>query len=478
MLFNSLHYAFFLPLVVMGYFAFPARLRWMLLLAASYYFYMCWRPAYAVLIVTSTTVDFAMARTMAGTDRPGLRRGLLATSLIVNLGLLFFFKYYNLFAFTTNEMLGWTETPAAVPALDLLLPVGISFYTFQSLSYTIDVFRRQRPPERHFGYYALYVSFFPQLVAGPIERSDHLLPQLKTPQRFQPENIEDGLKLLLWGYFKKLVIADRLALYVNHVYGHSDAASSGQLVLATYLFAFQIYCDFSGYSDIATGSAQLMGYRFRANFRQPYLSANIREFWSRWHISLSTWFRDYVYLPLGGSHCSLKLWIRNIMVVFLLSGLWHGANWTFVVWGGLHAGYYLIHRLYSWCRPRRIGEPRGWFARGMSVIVTFHAVLLAWVFFRAGSVGQAGQILRRIATEGWRMTQGVQIPGFGSYELGVGLAAICLLLAVERFGAEDFRGLLQHRPQPVRWAFYYAVVLAVLNLGMFNNPQQFIYFQF
>jgi len=479
MLFNSLQFVFFLPVVVALFFLTPHRLRWVLLLAASYYFYMCWKPAYAILLVVSTVVDYVCALGLENARRTWLRWSLLATSLAVNLGLLFVFKYYQLFAVTTNELLGLASTPAAIPLLDLLLPVGISFYTFQTLSYTIDVFRRQRPAERHFGLFALYVSFFPQLVAGPIERSDNLLPQFRQQQRFSPVNIEDGLKLVLWGYFKKLVIADRLAVYVDQVYSASEVASSGQLMLATYLFAFQIYCDFSGYTDIAIGAAQMMGYTFRPNFRSPYLAQNIQDFWSRWHISLSTWFRDYVYVPLGGSAVAASRWAFNIAVVFLISGLWHGANWTFVVWGGLHAAYYLIYRGYRRMRSgrRSASLASGSVSHALSVAVTFHAVLVAWVFFRAASLAAAVGILTRMLPGGWR-TAPADIVGFGRFDLIVGVMAIAFLMTVEILQGHDLRQFLAQRPRPMRWGFYYAVVLLIVNFGMFHNPQQFIYFQF
>lgn len=342
MLFNSLEFLLFFPVVVALYFATPARYRWILLLAASYYFYAAWKAEYLVLIIGSTVVDYWAGLRMGRHETRTGRRPFLIASVVTNLGVLFTFKYFNFFNDSVRAVLDRANIFYDVPAFELLLPVGISFYTFQSLSYSIDVYRGQKTPERHLGIFALYVAFFPQLVAGPIERSTHLLPQFFEQHRFEYDRAVDGLRLILWGFFKKLVIADRLAIYVNEVYGNPGAHSGGAIALATYFFAFQIYCDFSGYSDIAIGSARVMGYDLMDNFRRPYFAKSIREFWSRWHISLSTWFRDYVYVPLGGSRVATWVWYSNLMIVFLVSGLWHGANWTFVVWGGLHGTYMVV----------------------------------------------------------------------------------------------------------------------------------------
>ncbi|MCE7945771.1 MAG: MBOAT family protein, partial [Chlorobi bacterium CHB1] len=308
MLFHSLEFIIFFPVVVAIYFLAPLRFRQFFLLLASYYFYMCWKAEYAVLILLSTGIDYVAALHMHKTSGRG-----------------------NIFY--------------EFPLFDILLPVGISFYTFQTLSYTIDVYRSEKTPERNFIKFALYVTFFPQLVAGPIERSTRLLPQFDHEHKFDANRVVSGLRLMLWGFFKKLVIADRLALYVNEVYNNPADYTGLPVIIATYFFAFQIYCDFSAYSDIAIGAARVLGFDLMKNFRQPYLAQSIGEFWKRWHISLSTWFRDYLYIPLGGNRVSRLRWYVNLMAVFLISGLWHGANWTFVVWGALHGSYFVLSLL-------------------------------------------------------------------------------------------------------------------------------------
>ncbi|MEM1270711.1 MAG: MBOAT family protein, partial [Bacteroidota bacterium] len=431
MFFNSVEFLIFFPVVVGLYFATPHRFRWILLLAASYYFYMAWEPAYALLIAGSTVVDYFTARAMGSRATKRERRPFLWLSLAANLGLLGYFKYANFFAGSLNALRVLPE----VPYHDFLLPVGISFYTFQTLSYTIDVYRGARDAERHFGIFALYVSFFPQLVAGPIERSTRLLPQFFEHYGFDYERVASGLRLMLWGFFKKVVIADHVATYVDVVY-NSPADHTGLTVwIATYFFAFQIYCDFSGYSDIAIGTARVMGYELMDNFRRPYFSKSIAEFWRRWHISLSTWFRDYVYIPLGGNRVSKGRWYANLMIVFLVSGLWHGANWTFVVWGGLH-GLYLVVGLVTqpardqaWSRvvsnqqlQRMSFLPSGATVRKwVAVFVTFHLVVLAGVFFRAANVGEAWLLLGNMFQAGPMLPA---LPVFGNFELLLAFAGI------------------------------------------------------
>ena len=321
MLFNSFEYFLFFPIVAMLYFGVPQRLRWVLLLAASYFFYMCWKPGYLLLIVASTLVDYWAGLGIGRATSVSGKRGYLAVSLTANLGLLFFFKYYNFFSDSLREFSRLWGGTLDIPHSDFLLPVGISFYTFQTLSYTIEVYRGNKEPERHLGIFALYVAFFPQLVAGPIERAQRLLPQFREKHEFVYDRVVSGLKLIAWGLFKKVVIADRLAGVVDVVYGNVDAHSGPAFVVATVAFAFQIFCDFSGYTDIAIGSARVMGFELMTNFRRPYFAASIPDFWRRWHISLSTWFRDYVYVPLGGSRVSRSRWYGNLFIVFLVSGL-------------------------------------------------------------------------------------------------------------------------------------------------------------
>ncbi|MEE8405086.1 MAG: MBOAT family O-acyltransferase, partial [candidate division Zixibacteria bacterium] len=394
---------------------------------------MCWKPEYVILIIASTGIDYFAALGMGKHTERKPRRKYLIASLAGNLGLLFSFKYFNFFNESTRSLFDSLNIFYDMPALDVLLPVGISFYTFQTLSYAIDVYRGTRQPERHAGIFAVYVSFFPQLVAGPIERSTRLLPQFHKVQHFEWARVQSGLRLMLWGLFKKIVIADRLAIYVNEVYADPGDFSGGPLILATYFFAFQIYCDFSGYSDIAIGAGRVMGYDLMTNFRQPYLSRSIGDFWKRWHISLSSWFRDYLYFPLGGNRVSRWRWHYNILVVFILSGLWHGANWTFVIWGALHGCYLLLSVWTARIRSNVsgfIGLDRAPRLRSvLQVFVTFHLVLLAWVFFRAESLSEAMLILSRMAN----IDFGKLIPelalGFHSFDVIRGWIDIVMALA-------------------------------------------------
>lgn len=331
MLFNSLEFIIFFPIVVALYFALNPKYRWILLLIASYYFYMCWNYKYIILIAASTIIDYIAGICIYHTRKKYLKTLFLLTSLMTNLGLLFFFKYFNFFGDSFNYVFEKFNIFYRVPAYHFLLPVGISFYTFQTLSYTIDIYKEGHKPEYHFGKFALFVSFFPQLVAGPIERSTNLLPQFHKNFTFDYNRIKSGIVQMCWGFFKKVVIADRLAEYVNAVYNNASDYQGLPLIIATVFFAFQIYCDFSGYSDIAIGSAKILGYDLMQNFRRPYLAVNIQDFWRRWHISLSTWFRDYVYIPLGGSRVKKLRWHFNLFITFLISGLWHGAEWTFII---------------------------------------------------------------------------------------------------------------------------------------------------
>ena len=342
MLFNSIEFLFFLPLVIALYYAIPGRYRWVLLLAASFYFYAAWKLEYLFLMFVSILIDYFSALGMSRSDNPRRRKQYLMASLAGNLGILLGFKYFNFFSDSIRALFQPFNLFADMPYLNVLLPVGVSFYTFQSMSYTIDVYRNRMPAERHLGIFALYVSFFPQLVAGPIERATHLLPQFRDSHRFEYARVTSGLRLILWGFFKKVVIADQLALFVQQVYGSPGQWHGPSILLASYFFAFQIFCDFSAYTDIARGSARIMGFDIMENFNRPYLARSIREFWQRWHISLSTWFRDYVYIPLGGNRVLKWRWYYNLMVVFVVSGLWHGANWTFVAWGFLHGSYQIF----------------------------------------------------------------------------------------------------------------------------------------
>jgi alginate O-acetyltransferase complex protein AlgI len=480
MLFNTLQFLIFFPIVVCLYFAVLYRLRWALLLAASYYFYMCWKAEYLILILASTLIDYIAGLCMGRHTERAPRRKYLILSLAVNLGLLFSFKYWNFFSASLRATLEGLNIFYDVPSFDILLPVGISFYTFQTLSYTIDVYRGDKKPEKHLGIFALYVAFFPQLVAGPIERSTHLLPQFWKKHDFDYQRVRSGLLLMLWGLFKKIVIADRLAVYVNHVYNSPGDFTGAPMILATYFFTFQIYCDFSGYSDIAIGAARVMGFDLMTNFNRPYFATSIRDFWKRWHISLTTWFRDYLYIPLGGNRAGRWRWFFNLYIVFLLSGLWHGANWTFLVWGALH-GLYLIFAILTSDLRKRLARlfnmnrfPK--LLHMLQVIITFHLVLLAWVFFRANTLADAILILRRMfIIDPANLNINVTL---GTRGIAIAVLSIVIMQLVHWFGERcDLRQWFDAKPLLVRWAVYILLAFSIMNLGAVDEIP-FIYFQF
>jgi alginate O-acetyltransferase complex protein AlgI len=481
MLFNSVEFLIFFPLVVFLYFLVPLRLRIPLLVGASYYFYMSWRPEYIILIIVSTLIDFYVGRKIGNENNGHSRKIYLLFSLATNLGILFFFKYSIFFNDSIRSLLYFVNINYTPTEFNLLLPVGISFYTFQTLSYTINVYRRVQKPEHNIIKFALYVSFFPQLVAGPIERSDRLLPQFDIKQSIDYYRITDGLKLMAWGFFKKLVIADRLAAIVNNVYGDPTSFSGIPLLLATYFFAFQIYCDFSGYSDIAIGAARIMGYDLMENFRQPYFAKSIADFWRRWHISLSTWFRDYVYIPLGGNRLGDGRMFFNLLVVFVVSGLWHGANWTFIVWGAIH-GLLMIGsiggaKLTNQFSPNRLAGRTSTIISGIKIFATFHLVLLSWVFFRANTMSDAVYIIRNIFT-GFEIAGGYGLNFGGSYEIVITTVALSVLLLVDFLREKGISSnFIGSRPVVLRWALYYVLLISILLFGEFGISE-FIYFQF
>lgn len=489
MLFNSFEFLVFFPLVVAGYYAVPARWRWALLLVASYAFYAAWRVEYLILILASTFVDYLVGLRMGRLRDRRRRRPWLVLSLIVNLGILFAFKYANFFGESIQAVLNFAELSRDIPALSVLLPVGISFYTFQTLSYTIDVYRGERPPERHLGFFALYVSFFPQLVAGPIERSTHLLPELRRSHALSYENVTWGLTKMSYGFFKKIVVADRLGLYVDAVYGNPAGATSVSVLLATFFFAFQIYCDFSGYSDIAVGAARTMGVDLMENFRRPYLARSIREFWSRWHVSLSTWFRDYLYIPLGGNRVVRWRWYYNIFIVFVVSGLWHGAAWTFVIWGAIHGLCLVVSLATIRLRDRvwglagadpmdRITGRKGSTStpRGatrvrsiLAVVFTFGLVLTGWIFFRADTLYHALYFISLLVGFDAPASVSQIFAGLGPLMLLLNFTVIGIVLLTYRF---PINMRIRHRR-----LFVFAMILLIVVLGV-DSGQQFIYFQF
>ncbi len=487
MLFNSFEFMFFFPIVTLLYFILPHRYRWGLLLGASCLFYMYFIPVYILILALTIGVDYLAGIWIEEAQGPERKRYLIISILVTCL-ILFIFKYFNFFnANLSNlaEVMGWNYP---IGALSLILPIGLSFHTFQSLSYVIEVYRGKQKAERHFGIYALYVMFYPQLVAGPIERPQNLLFQFREEHHFDYRRVTDGLKLMAWGLFKKMVIADRIAVAVNTVYAAPADFDGLALILATVLFAVQIYCDFSGYSDVAIGAAQVMGFKLMKNFDRPYYSKNISEFWRRWHISLSTWFKDYLYISLGGSRVAPWRWQFNLAITFIVSGLWHGANWTFIAWGAIN-GFYLLFAIWTKEARQRCAEVMGLtkapqFRKVLQVFTTFCLICFAWIFFRAAHLSDALYIVTHLFDNIGKITH----PG---YALGVltslGLSITELQIAAVAIGVMETVHLLQrrgeirvmvlNRPGWQRWAMYYAMVLVILVAGKYGN-QDFIYFQF
>lgn len=475
MLFNSLTFLMFLPTVFTLYwFVFNKTLkgRNILLLIASYVFYGWWDYRFLSLILASTIVDYVVALLLNKEGRQHVRKLLLSISLIFNLGLLGVFKYYNFFVESWVDV--WSSLGVTMQAstLSIILPVGISFYTFQTLSYTIDVYKRRMQPNSSFIQFATYVAFFPQLVAGPIERATNLLPQFKIIHKFDYDLAKSGMSLIIWGLFKKIVIADNCGYFVNQIFSSPSGYSAGELWAGAVLFAFQIYGDFSGYSDIAIGVARLFGFRLMTNFRFPYFSRDIAEFWRRWHISLSTWFRDYLYIPLGGSRGSKKEQIRNIFIIFLVSGFWHGANWTFLVWGGIHACLFLPLLLLNRNRNNITVEGLN-FRHYLSIILTFIFVTLAWVFFRADNLGIAIDYIFRMFTL-----------RFDSLDIFLNSSKMILMTIIVVFSilvmlTYEYLAFRKDKVEvvlsPINLVF---VMLLILFMGVFKNPVDFIYFQF
>lgn len=488
MVFNSLAFFLFFPTVVILYFALPHKWRWLFLLLASCVFYMAFVPAYILILGATIIVDYIAGLVIERTESRKRRLTFLVASIVSNLGFLFFFKYYNFFAgnlLAAAKLLHWNYS---LPLLSVVLPIGLSFHTFQALSYTIEVYRGNFKAEKHFGIYALYVMFFPQLVAGPIERPQNLLHQFYEHHQFEYRRVTDGLKLMAWGLFKKVVIADRLAILVNQVFDRPYGYSSVSLIFAVIFFAYQIYCDFSGYSDMAIGAAEVLGFRLMNNFNRPYFSKSVQEFWRRWHISLSSWFRDYVYFPLGGSRVPHWRWVLNILLVFLLSGLWHGANWTFVVWG-LLLGAFMIVSVWTktfrdnlWLRSGLGGFQK--FRQVVQMLVTFASICFAWIFFRAANLKDAWYVVTHLfsglASE---LNLAFMQKFFSGFEIGgrifvLAVLLIVLLEAVElRQRQGDIRTQLSRQPVWLRWSVYYVIAVALLLLAV-SGGQRFIYFQF
>ncbi len=490
MLFNSIDYLFFFPLVLLIYFVLPKKIRYLWLLAASYYFYACWNAKYALLMLFSTAVTYASGLLIAASHKrgkAGQKKLWVALSFLINLGILAVFKYGGFFAENVNALLASLGLSGRIGAPDVLLPVGISFYTFQALSYTMDTYRGQIDAERNFFVYALYVSFFPQLVAGPIERSAKLLPQIKQPRTFKVENARRGLLLIAWGLLMKVVIADNIAPIVTRIYGDYASYAGSEIALATVLFAFQIYCDFAGYSAIAIGSAKVLDVDLMRNFNQPYLACTIRDFWRRWHLSLTTWFTDYLYIPLGGNRRGKARKALNVMIVFLVSGLWHGANWTFVVWGAANGLLMLVDEATQGLREKlraalKIPAGARW-VQWLGRLATFCAVCCLWVFFRAQTLSEAFAIFGRIFGAFNASALAPMVAGLGLQTELLLLFSLIVLLAVDtaQYHGHDVAAQLQSCVFPVRWAVYLALVFVIMYFGAYGATYaatQFIYFQF
>jgi alginate O-acetyltransferase complex protein AlgI len=479
MLFNSIEFAIFLPAVFLLYwFATGGDRKWQnaVLLAASYLFYGWWDWRFLSLIVLSTAIDYTVGLRMVSARNAGSRKLLLGISIATNLGLLGFFKYYNFFIGSLEGAFTFFGSNFNPRYLDIVLPVGISFYTFQTLSYTIDIYRGKLTPVRDPVAFAAFVAFFPQLVAGPIERAGNLVPQFANDRRFDLSKATDGLRQMLWGLFKKVVMADNCAVFVNIIFADPDAHGGSTLLVGAVLFAFQIYGDFSGYSDIAIGAARLFGFNLMQNFAFPYFSRDIAEFWRRWHISLSTWFRDYLYIPLGGSRGGTSRKVFNTFAIFLVSGLWHGADWTFVAWGGLNALYCLPLLLAGANRSNlgTVAQGRLFpaFREVLAMSFTFLLTVVAWVFFRADGMGQALAYLSGMAD--------VSMFTVPLYKPLVAVVPVSICLGLEWLARDRQHALaadwLTSMARPLRWAFYAMIILAVLWFN--DRPMEFIYFQF
>lgn len=488
MLFNSTEFLFFFIIVTPLYFLLKPKYRWMLLLTASCVFYMYFIPFYILILVFTILVDYSAGLLIAKSEKH--KRNWLLASIFANIGVLAFFKYYNFLAINISSLSNLLHWNYSLETLKMILPIGLSFHVFQSLSYTIEVYRGNQRAERHLGIFALYVMFYPQLVAGPIERPQNLFPQFRKEHKFDIERVISGLKLMGWGFFKKVVIADRLSVVTNTVFNDVHSYSGLPLLLAVLFFSIQIYCDFSGYSDIALGSAEVMGFKLMKNFNSPYFAQSIAEFWSRWHISLSTWFKDYLYIPLGGSKVKNSRRNLNLVITFAVSGLWHGANWTFIFWGLLHGIYRVMSLVTDKSRKKIVSMLKlNAFPAAFSVVkvlVTFSFVTFAWIFFRANNFQDAFYVIGNLfdnkmefESYGALRSSLASMGLSNSFELYLIMLSAVFLFVVE-FLYQKKSTITEFFDQNIimRWGFYYIIVIMILFFGAFNNSQQFIYFQF
>ncbi|MCL2253314.1 MAG: MBOAT family protein [Lachnospiraceae bacterium] len=474
MLFNSLPFLIFFPFVALLYFIIPDKLKPLWLLFASYFFYMSWNPLYGILLFAVTVITWLTAIFVdLSKQNKMIRKALLTIGVLLTLFFLLYFKYAGFIYANIIAVFARFNISAEIKAFDIIMPVGISFYTFQALGYVFDVYRNKVRAEKNLLHHALFVSFFPQLLAGPIGRADKLKPQLLKENKFSYENARYGLLLMLWGYFLKMIIADHAAVLVDSVYDNFHHAIGYQIVIATLLFAIQVYCDFSAYSYIAIGAARIMGIHLGENFRQPYLAVSVKEFWHRWHISLSTWFRDYLYIPLGGNRFSKARKYRNIMITFLISGLWHGASWNFIAWGGLHGIFQIISDISKPYQDKYIKQKY----KSLRIIITFFLISFAWIFFRADGLSAAIYMIGRI----FNSTLTGQVNDAWIFN-PILLIGIVLLLPVDAAKEKyDVFAVLLKQKTIIRWVVYYALVLTILFLGIYGTDYvqtQFIYFDF
>lgn len=495
MIFNSVDFFIFFPIVTILYFLIPNKIRWVWLLICSYYFYMCWNPKYAILLAISTIITYLSGILIERANKIDdekksirIKKLWVFISFVINLSILFLFKYFNFFSKTIITIFSKFNILVTMPSFDFVLPVGISFYTFQALSYTVDVYRKDVRVEKNLAKYALFVSFFPQLLSGPIVKSKDFLYQIKEEHIFDYNRVKSGLLLMIWGYLQKILIADRLAILVNTVYYNPAKYKGFEILIATVFFAFQIYCDFCGYSNIAIGAAEVMGFRLTKNFERPYFSKSIKEFWRRWHISLSSWFKDYLYIPLGGNRCSKLRKYFNIMIVFLTSGLWHGASLHFIIWGGLHGIYQVLGDLLKPLKKKLIKvfgiKTDAFMYKLFQVLSTFVLVDFAWIFFKASSFSNAKIVISNM------MHFNPQIFINGSiYKLGLSskdfLAAVLGIIVVLTVNMlqrnKSLRVQLSQKNTVFRWSLYIVAILSIIIFGIYGSgysAQQFIYSQF
>jgi len=500
MLFNSYSFLIFFPAVVLIYFVVPKKIRYIWLLIASYYFYMSWDPKFAIFLGTSTLITYLGGLFLGATEKSqlkfklGLKKAIVAVCFTANLGILFYFKYFDFFIDSLNKLLSHFQIQAVNQPFDIILPVGISFYTFQALSYTADIYRGKMDPEKNPLRYALFVSFFPQIISGPIERAPHLLKQMQTMDKlvlWNYENVSRGFTLMLWGYFQKMVIADRIAILVNTVFDNYYMYGSVELFVAAVGFALQIYCDFASYSNIAIGAAKIMGFDIMDNFNTPYFSTSVSDFWKRWHISLSSWFRDYLYIPLGGNRCSKPRQYFNIMVTFLVSGLWHGASWNYIIWGGLNGVYQIVGKI---TRPLKDKLNIKLHTRTESfsykfgqALITFLLVDLTWIFFRLDNMADGIYYCKRIFTkfDPWSLFNGnIYTLGLERFEFNILMVCLFVLLLVDLVKAiknERIDVFLGKQCLWFRWSALFFLLFTILVYGIYGmnfDSSQFIYFQF